>query len=65
MGSFSGQVIHTHTRNIVPERLAERVWCPKSQSPLLNINFRLIRFQSSLLLESFRFEDENEYKDLT
>ena len=25
----------------MPERLAERVWCPKSQSSLLNIYFRL------------------------
>ena len=41
--------------NIVPERLAERVWWTKSQSLLLNINFRLSRFQSSLLFIHLRY----------
>ena len=36
------------------ERLAERVWCTKSQSSLLNIYFRFSGFQSSLLLIHFR-----------
>ena len=36
--------------HIVPERLADKVCFSKSQSSLLNINFRLGRFQSSILL---------------
>ena len=47
------QVVQSHTSNIAPERLAERVWCTKSQSSLLNIYFRLSGFQSSLLLIHF------------
>ena len=47
------QVVQSHTSNIPPERLAERVWCIKSQSSLLNIYFRLSGFQSSLLLIHF------------
>ena len=43
-----------HTLNIVPARLAERVWCTKIQSSLLNIYFRLCGFQFSLLLIYFR-----------
>ena len=39
----------------MPKRLAERVWCSKSQSSLLIIYFRLSGFQSSLLLIHFRF----------
>ena len=35
--------------HIVPERLADKVCFSKSQSSLLNINFRLGRFQSSIL----------------
>ena len=34
----------------MPERLAEKVCFSKSQSSLLNINFRLSGFQSSILL---------------
>ena len=41
------------TLNTVTERLADRDWCPKSQSSFLNINFRLSWFQSSLLLVYF------------
>ena len=44
----------SHTSNIVPRRLAERVWWTKFQSPLLNICSRLIGFPSSLLLIYFR-----------
>ena len=44
----------SHTSNIVPRRLAERVWWTKFQSPLLNICSRLSGFQSSLLLIYFR-----------
>ena len=40
----------SHTSNDVPARLAERVWCSKFQFSLLDVNFRLIAFQSSLLL---------------
>ena len=47
------QVVQSHTSNITPERLTERVWCTKSQSSLLNIYFRLSGFQSSLLLIYF------------
>ena len=43
------------TWNTVAERLADRAWCTKSQSSLLNINFRLSGFQSSLLLVHFRY----------
>ena len=35
--------------HIVPERLADKVCFSKSQSSLLNIDFRLGRFQSSIL----------------
>ena len=35
--------------------LADRDWCTKSQSSLLNINFRLSGFQSSFLLVYFRY----------
>ena len=42
------QVVHT-------SRLAQRVWCPKPQSSLLNIYFRPSGFQSSLLLIHFRY----------
>ena len=41
------------TSNILPTRLAERVWCTKFQS-LLNILFRLSGIQASLLLIYFR-----------
>ena len=41
--------------NIAPERLAESVWCSKSHSSLLNINFRLSGIQTSLLLIYFRY----------
>ena len=40
------QVVHTHR----PELLADKVCFSKSQSSLLNINFRVGRFQSSILL---------------
>ena len=40
----------SHTSNILSERLAERVWYPKSQSSLLNIYFLISGFSSSLLL---------------
>ena len=43
-----------HTSNMVPARLAERVWWTKSQSSLLKIYFRLSWFQSSLLLIHIR-----------
>ena len=39
----------------MPERLAERVWISTSQSSLLNIYFRLSKFQSSFLLIHFRY----------
>ena len=47
-GPVMDQVVHT-------SRLAERVWCTKSQSSLLNIFFRLSGFQSSFLLIHFRY----------
>lgn len=37
----------SHTSKIEPERLAERDWFSKSQSPLLNIYFRLSGFYVS------------------
>ena len=49
-----GGIIRLHTSNIVPAKLAERVWCPKFQSSLLNIYFRLSGFRPSLLLIYFR-----------
>ena len=49
-----GGTSRSHTSNIVPAKLAERVWCPKFQSSLLNIYFRLSGFQPSLLLIYFR-----------
>ena len=49
-----GGTSRSHTSNIVPAKLAERVWCPKFQSSLLNIYFRLSGFHPSLLLIYFR-----------
>ena len=40
----------SHISSILPERLAEWVWCTKSQSSLLNIYFHISGFSSSLLL---------------
>ena len=49
-GTELEQVVHTHrTSNIVPERLAGRVWWTKSQSSLWNIYFRLSGFHFSFL----------------
>ena len=45
----------SHTSNIVPAWLAERIWCTQFQSSLLNIYFRPSGFQSSLLLIHFRY----------
>ena len=47
-GPVIDQVVHT-------SRLAERAWCSKPQSSLLNIYFRLGGFQSSPLLIHFRY----------
>jgi len=44
----------SHILNIVPARLAERVWYTKSQSSLLDIYFRFSGIQSLLLLIYFR-----------
>ena len=49
-----GGTSRSHTSNIVPRRLAERVWWTKFESSLLNICSRLSGFQSSLLLTYFR-----------
>ena len=46
---YRTEASRSQTLNIVPERLAERIWWAKFQSSLLNINFRLSGFQSSLL----------------
>ena len=46
----------SHTLNFKPARLAERVWCTKFQSSLLNIYFRLFSYQAhSLLPMYFRY----------
>ena len=45
----------SHTSDIIPERLVERVWWTKSQSSLLNFSFRFGGFQSSLLVIYFRY----------
>ena len=45
-------------------RLAERVWCTKFQSSLLNIYFRFSKFQPSLLLIYFR-EGSNRFSHST
>ena len=45
-------------------QLAERVWCTKFQSSLLNIYFRFSKFQPSLLLIYFR-EGSNRYSHST
>ena len=47
------QEVHTHLTCILPARLAERIWFTKFQSSLLNVYFRLSRFQSLLLLIYF------------
>ena len=47
-GPVMDQVVHA-------SRLAERAWCSKPQSSLLNIYFRLGGFQSSPLLIHFRY----------
>ena len=49
-----GSTSPSHTLNIVPPKLAERVWCTQFQSSLLNIYFRHGGFQFSLLLIYFR-----------
>ena len=49
-----GCISHSHTSNIVPARLAERIWrTAKFQSSFMNIYFRLSGFQASLLLIYF------------
>ena len=48
-----GGTSRSHTWNLVSARLAERVWCTKFQSSLLNIYFRLSGFQSTLLIIHF------------
>ena len=48
------QEVYTHLTCILPARLAERVWFIKFQSSLLNVYFRLSRFQSLLLLIYFQ-----------
>ena len=48
-----GGTSRSHTSNIVPAKLAERVWCTKFQSSLLDIYFRLSGFQPSILLIYF------------
>ena len=44
---------HIHTSNIMLAWLANRVWCTKFQSSLMNIYFCLSRLQSSFLLIYF------------
>ena len=46
---------HSHTSNIMPERLAERVWGTKSRQSSAWIFTRLIPFQSSFILIHFRY----------
>ena len=48
-----GRQSRSHTSNIVPARLVERVWGTKCHSSLQNIYFPLRWFQSSLLLIYF------------
>ena len=43
-----GGTSRSHTSNIVLAKLAERVWCTKFQSSLLDIYFRFSGFQPSL-----------------
>ena len=45
----------SHTSNIVPAWLTERIWCTQFQSSLLNIYSSPSGFQSSLLLIHFRY----------
>ena len=52
--SRPGHKSFTRTSNITSARLAERDWCIKIQSSLLQIYFRLSGFQSSILLIYFR-----------
>ena len=52
--SRPGHKSFTRTSNIMSARLAERDWCIKIQSSLLQIYFRLSGFQSSILLIYFR-----------
>ena len=46
---------HSHTSNIMPERLAERVCWTKSRQSTRGIFTRLNPFQSSLILFHFRY----------
>ena len=48
-----GGTSRSHTSNLVSACLAERVWCTKFQSSLLNIYFRLSGLQSLLLIIHF------------
>ena len=56
--AWTGTLRVIYTQNIVL-RLAERVWCTKSLSSILNVYFRLSGFQSSLLPICYR-DDPNE-----
>ena len=53
-GTAQGGTSRSHTSNILPARLAGRVWCIKFQSSLFNIQFRLSGTQASLLPIYFR-----------
>ena len=52
-GTVTIGTVRWHISNIRIRGLAERAWCTKSQSSLLNIYFRLCGFQYSLLLIYF------------
>ena len=47
-------ILRKYTYHVTPARLAERAWCTKFQSSLLNVYFRLSGVQASFLLIYFR-----------
>ena len=63
-GATRGFSVHCEQQRPGAARLAERVWCTKFQSSLLNIYFRFSKFQPSLLLIYFR-EGSNRYSHST
>ena len=47
-------ILREYTYHVTPAWLAERAWCTKFQSSLLNVYFRLSGVQASFLLIYFR-----------
>ena len=53
-GDIHIYILREYTYHVTLARLAERAWCTKFQSSLLNVYFRLSGVQASFLLIYFR-----------